>query len=395
MRKILIFLVFLFGVSVSKAQIFDLDSMGEVLKKEIPAGYDFRKLQEINGRSSCRREIEYGYFFSKDSIYSLDLRSVEGSAKGIVMVLFDSTREQINTSFRNNFFSKSLSFQPTESGTYYVRFAFKDSHHYQGVSVLSVKAKNMNPRDPEHWIEQALKSKPQEYYFIKSFKMHPYCSGCKTIEYTCVFSEKTNYRIDLSNTENTKILLVLYNSNREIIATNEKKGVFEKVLKFKCPKTSIYYIRYKFMNRSGLDVGGAAFSFYRNPNYKSLKKPDSLNSNLSEKIIPSVSKPKITPNLAFEKDKMPVQLIQSQDESTEKPFLLFPNPTQDKIQIQFLVNVEKLEFSLYDSQEKQILEGKVERTKNEIHLSGFPAGVYLLNLQSEQKIWREKIILEK
>lgn len=69
-------------------------------------------------------------------------------------------------------------------------------------------------------------------------------------------------------------------------------------------------------------------------------------------------------------------------------FELFPNPANDYLNIQGLVEIEK--YQITDLSGKVLVEGNV--SDNQINIKNIESGSYILSVESEEKIWNSKFI---
>jgi Secretion system C-terminal sorting domain/Carbohydrate esterase, sialic acid-specific acetylesterase/Viral BACON domain len=84
-------------------------------------------------------------------------------------------------------------------------------------------------------------------------------------------------------------------------------------------------------------------------------------------------------------------------EEVEKPILVYPNPTNGKVNVEFsLENAEDVWINLYNSQGRSMdlknIEGKEGNNSIELDIKHYPAGTYFINLQSSQKREVKKIV---
>lgn len=78
----------------------------------------------------------------------------------------------------------------------------------------------------------------------------------------------------------------------------------------------------------------------------------------------------------------------------ENTLKIFPNPTTDKINMTLPPTTK--EIKLLDSQGKEVLSQEIERTQtnHELSVAAYKAGVYHLQIVTEHRIYKEKIIIQ-
>ncbi len=118
--------------------------------------------------------------------------------------------------------------------------------------------------DSELYSNMALKKLTDGFTFIKSFKVDGKGGTRKDIEYTCVFSKDTKYKVILQSkdSEATGVIATLFNSKREQLATSYNNGKFYTGWTYVCKATGIYYLRFSFKDSHSF-CGGAVLGFKR------------------------------------------------------------------------------------------------------------------------------------
>src|SRR5690242_19426834 len=100
------------------------------------------------------------------------------------------------------------------------------------------------------------------FNFLKSYKIEK--GGKDFVEYSYVFTKGTQYMINIcAGTPPTDgIVVSLYDSNRNKVATSKVQGQFVAAIAYPCNTTGIYYIQYTF-DGSTTNCGGSALGFKR------------------------------------------------------------------------------------------------------------------------------------
>jgi hypothetical protein len=118
--------------------------------------------------------------------------------------------------------------------------------------------------DSETFSNKALKALQPGFTFVKSYKIDGKNGVRKTIEYTCVFSKDTSYMIRMEGKDGgpNGIIAVLFDSNRQELATSYVNNRFFPGWTYKCKATGIYYLNFKFQD-SQTYCGAAVLGFRR------------------------------------------------------------------------------------------------------------------------------------
>lgn len=100
------------------------------------------------------------------------------------------------------------------------------------------------------------------FNFLKSYKIEK--GGKEFVEYSYVFTKGTQYMINIcAQGQNTDgIVVSLYDSNRNKVASSKVNGQFISAIAYPCNTTGIYYIQYTF-DGSTSNCGGSALGFKR------------------------------------------------------------------------------------------------------------------------------------
>jgi hypothetical protein len=100
------------------------------------------------------------------------------------------------------------------------------------------------------------------FNFLKSYKIE---KGAKEfVEYSYVFTKGTQYMINIcaGDASTDGIIVSLYDSNRNKVASSKINGQFIQAIAYPCNTTGIYYIQYTFDGSTGY-CGGSALGFKR------------------------------------------------------------------------------------------------------------------------------------
>jgi hypothetical protein len=100
------------------------------------------------------------------------------------------------------------------------------------------------------------------FNFLKSYKIEK--GGKDYVEYSYVFTKGTQYMINICSPGQSTdgIVVSLYDSNRNKVASSKVNGQFISAIAYPCNTTGIYYIQYTFDGSTGY-CGGSALGFKR------------------------------------------------------------------------------------------------------------------------------------
>jgi hypothetical protein len=102
------------------------------------------------------------------------------------------------------------------------------------------------------------------FNFLKSYKVDGAGGTKEKVEYSYVFTKGTQYMINICapSTPTDGIVVSLYDSNRNKVASSKINGQFISAIAYPCNATGIYYIQYTF-DGSASYCGGSALGFKR------------------------------------------------------------------------------------------------------------------------------------
>ncbi len=100
------------------------------------------------------------------------------------------------------------------------------------------------------------------FNFLKSYKIEK--GGKEFVEYSYVFTKGTQYMINIcaAGQETDGIIVSLFDSNRNKVASSKINGQFISAMAYPCNTTGIYYIQYSFDGSTSY-CGGSALGFKR------------------------------------------------------------------------------------------------------------------------------------
>ena len=100
------------------------------------------------------------------------------------------------------------------------------------------------------------------FNFLKSYKIEK--GGKDFVEFSYVFTKGTQYMMNICAPKEPTdgIVVSLFDSNRNKVATSKVNGQFISAIAYPCNTTGIYYIQYTF-DGSTAYCGGSALGFKR------------------------------------------------------------------------------------------------------------------------------------
>jgi hypothetical protein len=106
---------------------------------KLASGFNFLKSYPIDGQGGSKDKIEYSYVFTKGTQYMINVCSNGESVDGIIVNIFDSSRNQVASSKINGQFISAIAFPCNTTGIYYIQYTFDSSTKYCGGSALGFK----------------------------------------------------------------------------------------------------------------------------------------------------------------------------------------------------------------------------------------------------------------
>lgn len=98
------------------------------------------------------------------------------------------------------------------------------------------------------------------FNFLKGYKIDGQNGGKAKVEYSYVFTKGTQYMINICSQSTDGIVINLFDSRRNRIASSKVGDQYASAIAFPCKTTSIYYISYTFNDGSDY-CGGSALGF--------------------------------------------------------------------------------------------------------------------------------------
>ena len=132
-------------------------------------------------------------------------------------------------------------------------------------SVMMLSASDVAGQcNSENLSNQCIPKLTPGFNFLKSYKIDGEGGAKDKVEYSYVFTKGTQYMINIcaggANTDG--IVVSLFDSNRNKVATSKLNGQFISAIAYPCNATGMYYIQYTFDGSSSY-CGGSALGFKR------------------------------------------------------------------------------------------------------------------------------------
>ena len=128
--------------------------------------------------------------------------------------------------------------------------------------LISVKA--VAQCNPETYSLNCLEELSEGYIYLRSFNIDGLNGGKEKIEYSVVLSNSTKYLLNICTPSGNidGINLSIYDSKREMVASNMINNALHSDIEFDCEQTGIYYLTFTF-EESNKYCGGCILSFGR------------------------------------------------------------------------------------------------------------------------------------
>lgn len=106
---------------------------------KLSAGFNFLKSYKIDGDGGAKEKVEYSYVFTKGTQYFINICTDGTTTDGIVVSLFDASRNKVASSKIDNQVLSGIAFPCNSTGIYYIQYTFDKSAFYCGGSALGFK----------------------------------------------------------------------------------------------------------------------------------------------------------------------------------------------------------------------------------------------------------------
>ena len=127
---------------------------------------------------------------------------------------------------------------------------------------LGISKKGLAQCNPDFHTSECIPQLSEGFNFLKGYKIDGKGGEKDKIEFSYVFTKGTQYMINICSSVQPGIIINLFDSRRNQVASSEINGQFAKAIAFPCKATGIYYISYSFSESSDF-CGGSALGFRR------------------------------------------------------------------------------------------------------------------------------------
>lgn len=142
MKKVILVFSFVFIVCVGSSELIgqcNSDNFSNACIPKLGGGFNFLKSYKIDGENGSRDKVEYSYVFTKGTQYMVNICAPGQTTDGIVVTIFDGTRNRVATSKINGQFISAIAYNCNATGIYYIQYSFDGSADHCGGSALGFK----------------------------------------------------------------------------------------------------------------------------------------------------------------------------------------------------------------------------------------------------------------
>jgi hypothetical protein len=140
----------------------------------------------------------------------------------------------------------------------------KKIYLFIAIALLFVHADSTAQCNSENLSSECIPKLASGFNFLKSYKIDGDNGSKEKVEYSYVFLKGTQYMINICapNQPTDGIIVSLYDSNRNKVASSKLNDQFISAIAYPCNATGVYYIQYTF-EKSSSYCGGSALGFKR------------------------------------------------------------------------------------------------------------------------------------
>ncbi len=142
MKKIILLFSFLSIAGVTSSKLIgqcDPENFSNTCIPKLASGFNFLKSYKIDGEDGAKEKVEYSYVFTKGTQYMINICATGAATDGIVVSLFDSSRNKVASSKYNGQFLGAIAYPCNATGIYYIQYTFDGSAAKCGGSALGFK----------------------------------------------------------------------------------------------------------------------------------------------------------------------------------------------------------------------------------------------------------------
>ncbi len=141
MKKAISITLLLFIIGASSAELngqCNPDNFANACIPKLASGFNFLKSYKVDGEGG-KDKVEYSYVFTKGTQYMINLCANGAATDGIIVTIFDSSRNKVASSKINGQFISAIAYPCNATGIYYIQYTFDGSTGKCGGSALGFK----------------------------------------------------------------------------------------------------------------------------------------------------------------------------------------------------------------------------------------------------------------
>lgn len=141
MKKAILITVFASILSIGSFSLngqCNSDGFASACIPKLASGFNFLKSYKVDGEGG-KDKVEYSYVFTKGTQYMINLCANGAATDGIVVTIFDSSRNKVASSKINGQFISAIAYPCNATGIYYIQYTFDGSSGKCGGSALGFK----------------------------------------------------------------------------------------------------------------------------------------------------------------------------------------------------------------------------------------------------------------
>ena len=139
MKKVTVYLI---ATIISSAEISmgqcNADGLARSCIPKLAEGFNFLKGYKVD-RENNNDKVEYSYVFTTGTQYMVNLCVNGNTNDGVIVSLFDSSRNKVASSKVNNQFISALQYSCGATGIYYIQYTFEGNTSRCAGSALGFK----------------------------------------------------------------------------------------------------------------------------------------------------------------------------------------------------------------------------------------------------------------
>jgi hypothetical protein len=141
MKKAILITIFSSILSIGSLSLngqCNSDGFATACIPKLASGFNFLKSYKVDGDGG-KDKVEYSYVFTKGTQYMINLCANGAATDGIVVTIFDSSRNKVASSKINGQFITAIAYPCNATGIYYIQYTFDGTGGKCGGSALGFK----------------------------------------------------------------------------------------------------------------------------------------------------------------------------------------------------------------------------------------------------------------